>query len=257
MTPRADLALLDGDRTGRPEEHTAAGTGRTAASSVATGSVAAGSVAAAPINGPVDLEAAAAACTAMLDALGIDTGRDGVRETPGRFVRALDELTRGRHLDPDRHLAVTFAPETNGQVVLVTGIPFTAVCEHHLLIFDGTATVAYLPAPGARIVGLSKLARLVQEYAARPQVQERLTRQIADAVARCLDTVGVACLLRAEHSCMSHRGARAAGSVTVTDEYRGIYRVDAALRAEFQQKVGGPSSRAAEADVPVPDGAHA
>jgi GTP cyclohydrolase I len=186
----------------------------------------------------LDLDTAAAACQAMLDALGIDTDRDGVRETPHRFVRALAELTRGRHLDPDRHLAITFPPESTGQAVLVGQIPFTAVCEHHLLVFHGSADVAYLPAGGARIVGLSKLARLVQEYAARPQLQERLTRQIADALERGLDTAGVACQLRSEHSCMSRRGARAAGSVTVTTDYRGRYRDDAALRMEFLLQTG-------------------
>ena len=185
---------------------------------------------------PPDLDAAARACRTMLQALGIDTDRDGVRETPARFVRALDELTRGRHLNPDRHLAVTFPSEADDQVVLVSAIPFTAVCEHHLLVFDGTADLAYIPAAGARIVGLSKLARLVQEYAARPQVQERLTRQIADALARGLDTVGVACQLRSEHSCMSRRGVRAAGAITVTDAYGGAYSRDAGLRAEFLAK---------------------
>lgn len=246
MTPRADLALLTGDPHAGPDAlPTPSDVRLTDAGTEA-----------APIGAPVDFEAAAAACKTMLEALGIETDRDGVRETPGRFVRALDELTRGRHLDPDRHLAVTFAPETNGQVVLVTGISFTAVCEHHLLVFNGTADVAYMPAVGARIVGLSKLARLVQEYAARPQVQERLTRQIADAVSRCLDTVGVACLLRSEHSCMSRRGARAAGSVTVTDEYRGVYRVDAALRAEFHGKIGAltqPATKTATDPRPAAD----
>lgn len=182
------------------------------------------------------LTAAAGHCRAMLAALGIDTDRDGVRETPARFVRALDELTRGRHLDPDRHLAVTFPAEGGGEI-LVERIPFTAVCEHHLLVFDGHAAVAYLPAPGARIVGLSKLARLVQEYAARPQVQERLTRQVVDAIEHRLDTVGVACMISSEHSCMSRRGARAHGSWTRTGEYRGIYRTDAATRTEFLLKV--------------------
>lgn len=186
-------------------------------------------------SGSTALDLAAAHCRAMLNALGIDTDRDGLRETPHRFVRALDEFTRGRHLDPERHLAVTFLSEGRGEI-LVDRIPFTAVCEHHLLAFDGLAAVAYLPVPGARIVGLSKLPRLVQEYAARPQVQERLTRQVVDAVERRLDTQGVACLIRSDHSCMSRRGVRARGAQTLTEEYRGIYQLDASLRAEFLLK---------------------
>jgi GTP cyclohydrolase I len=174
---------------------------------------------------------------AMLAMLGIDTSGEATSRTPARFVRALAELTAGAALDPDRHLTVTFPPPSDDPgMVIVPGIPFTSVCEHHLLAFTGTAAVAYLPA--SRIVGLSKLARLTQEYAARPQVQERLGDQIADALMRCLDARGAAVLLRASHSCMTLRGARAAGAVTVTSHLRGAFRTDAAARAELLALAG-------------------
>ena len=164
-----------------------------------------------PPSTPVaDIAAATEHMRAALTALGFDTDRDGVERTPERFVRALDELTWGRRLDPRRHLATTFQPEGRTSIA-VRGIPVTSICEHHLLVFDGIATVEYLPLEGARIVGLSKLARVAQEYAARATVQERLTTQIADAVEQCLATRGVAVLVRSDHSCMSSRGARAHG----------------------------------------------
>ena len=183
-------------------------------------------------------------CRAMLTALGIPTDRDGVRATPRRFVRALDELTRGRRLDPGRHLEVTFPAEGAGEV-LIDGIRLVAVCEHHLLPFTGVAVVAYLPSAGARIAGLSKFPRLVTEFAARPQVQERLTRQIVETIAARLDTDGVACMIRAEHSCMSCRGALAAGSHTQTTHYEGRYATSEALRTEFLRSARYQMSRPA------------
>ena len=185
-----------------------------------------------------DIAAAAEHMRAALAALGFDTSRDGVEKTPERFVRALDELTWGRHLDPRRHLATTFRPEGHTSIA-VRGIPITSVCEHHLLVFDGIAVVMYVPVEGARIVGLSKLARLAQEYAARATVQERLTTQVADAVEQCLATRGVAVLVRSDHSCMSSRGARAHGADTVTDDYRGLFADDASARVEFLIKALG------------------
>jgi GTP cyclohydrolase I len=149
----------------------------------------------------------------MLDALGIA----GDNETPGRLVRALHELTHGRLEDPRAHLQVQFPPPASKPgLIVVTDVPFTSVCEHHVLPFTGVATVAYLPSPGAKIVGLSKLARLVQGYAARPQVQERLTDQVVTALMDVLDPEGAACAVRGVHSCMALRGARTGVSAAMT-----------------------------------------
>jgi GTP cyclohydrolase IA len=182
----------------------------------------------------VRLDLAAAHARAMLNALGMACEDESTKDTPERFVRALDEMTRGRWLDPCRHLAVTFpAQSARPGMITVTGIPFVAVCEHHLLPFEGRAAVAYIPAEGARIVGLSKLARLVAEYAARPQVQERLSAQVVDAITEALDVVGAACLIQSGHCCMTLRGARAHSSGMVTSQYTGVFAADPALRAEF------------------------
>lgn len=145
-------------------------------------------------------------CRAMLAALGIDGAHDG--RTPTRYVRALAELTRGLRVDPREHLATQFPPvSAEPGIIVVQGVPFTSVCEHHILPFHGTATVAYLPKPGADIVGLSKLARLVAEYAARPQVQERLTEQVVSAIMDELPAAGAAAVVRGTHTCMGLRGA--------------------------------------------------
>jgi len=171
---------------------------------------------------------------AMMTALGFDVDDEATVRTPARFVKALLELTSGATLDPDRHFAVTFPPPSvDPGMVVVPGIPFTSVCEHHLLPFTGTATVAYLPS--GRIVGLSKLARVVQEYAARPQVQERLGDQVTQAIDKNLSTLGAACILHAVHSCMTLRGARAAGAAMVTSHLTGRFRDDPAVRAELMQ----------------------
>lgn len=166
-----------------------------------------------------DLAVAAIHAAAMLGALGIH----GDDKTPTRLVRALDELAAGRDLEPDRHLDVQFPPTTTEPgLVVVADIPFTSLCEHHLLPFTGVATVAYLPSPGSPIVGLSKLARLVQEYAARPQIQERLTDQVATALHLGLKARGSACAVRGVHSCMALRGARTGLSASmVTVQYAG------------------------------------
>ena len=173
---------------------------------------------------------------AMLAKLGIPCNNDSTEATPARFVKALMELTEGARLDPARHLQVTFAPTSDDPgMIIATGVPFTSLCEHHLLPFTGTATVGYLPAKGARIVGLSKLARVAQEFAARPQVQERLGDEIVTALATHLETLGAACVLRATHSCMTLRGARATGAGMVTSHLRGVFRDKPEVRAEFLQ----------------------
>lgn len=181
------------------------------------------------------LDRATKHAAAMLDELGIAGGDE---HTPRRFVRALDELASGRHLDPAAHLAVEFPAEA-GQagLIAVTDVPFVSICEHHLLPFTGTATVAYLPIPGQPIVGLSKMARLVQEYAARPQVQERLTEQIATALDRPGRASGAACAIRGVHACMAHRGARTGANVgMVTTQYRGDLAADP-WRSEFNDRL--------------------
>ncbi|WP_017594450.1 GTP cyclohydrolase I [Nocardiopsis potens] len=173
---------------------------------------------------------------AMLAELGLACDTESTRRTPERFVAALADMTRGLRLDPDRHLGVRFPPESASQgVIAAVDVPFVALCEHHLLPFPGRATVAYLPAPGAPIVGLSKLARLLREYAARPQVQERLGEQTVAALDRILSPAGAACLIRSEHACMTLRGAEAHGAAMVTTHLTGVFDTDPVLRAEIHR----------------------
>ncbi|MFW5415829.1 GTP cyclohydrolase I [Nocardiopsis sp. CNT-189] len=172
----------------------------------------------------------------MLAELGLACDTESTRRTPERFVAALADMTRGLRLDPDRHLGVRFPPESASQgVIAAVDVPFVALCEHHLLPFPGRATVAYLPAPGAPIVGLSKLARLLREYAARPQVQERLGEQTVAALDRGLSPAGAACLIRSEHACMTLRGAEAHGAAMVTTHLTGVFDTDPVLRAEIHR----------------------
>jgi GTP cyclohydrolase I len=187
-----------------------------------------------PADGEVDHRAATEAARDFLTALGIDVTGESLADTPARMTRAYAELFAARPFTP------TTFPNDAGydELVVARGIPLVSVCEHHLLPFTGTATVGYLP--GARILGLSKLARLVEHFARRPQVQERLTQQIADWLTDQLAPRGVAVLLHAEHTCMTLRGARAAGSTTVTSAFLGALRHDAAARAEFLALAGMP-----------------
>lgn len=171
---------------------------------------------------PVEVEVdpqAVAACERVFTRLGIA----GDEKTPRRYVRALAELTRGVGLDPRRHLEVTFPPaQPDPGLITVREVPFTSVCAHHMLPFYGAATVAYLPKPEARIVGLSKLARLVQEYAARPQVQEQLAAEVLDALTSRLHCRGAAIGIRAVHTCMALRGAATGpGASMVTVDHVG------------------------------------
>jgi GTP cyclohydrolase I len=174
----------------------------------------------------------------LLQYVGEDPDRPGLGDTPRRVLGAYAELTAGYARDPAEVLAAQFdqdvPPPYQGIVVLV-GVPFVSVCEHHLMPFTGTATVAYAPQPdpGARLVGLSKLARLVDVFALRLQVQERITVQIVEALVEHLKPRGAACILRAEHSCMAHRGARKSGGTMVTSELRGIFFDDLRAREEF------------------------
>jgi GTP cyclohydrolase I len=176
---------------------------------------------------PADLAAARRAAAEFLTALGIDLDQDGLRETPARMARAYAEL-----FDPPPVRLTTFDnAEGYDELVIARDIPFRTVCEHHLLPFSGVAHVGYVPAE--RILGLSKLARLVEHFAARPQTQERLTRQVADCLAERLCPRGAGVVLEAEHSCMTVRGVRATGSTTVTSALLGSLRCDERARAEF------------------------
>ncbi len=179
----------------------------------------------------VDQPRIAAAVKEILAAIGEDPERDGLLETPNRVARMYAEVCSGLHIDPSQHLAKTFDVE-HDEMVMVRDIPLYSLCEHHLLPFVGTAHCAYIPKKGGRITGLSKLARLVDGYARRPQVQERLTQQIADAIDDMLQPQGVLVVIEAEHLCMSMRGVRKPGSSTVTSAVKGIFRDQASTRSE-------------------------
>lgn len=165
----------------------------------------------------------------ILRAVGEDPNRPGLLDTPRRVARMYQEMFAGLKSDPGRHLRVTF-PEEYDELVLVRDISFTSMCEHHLLPFSGVAHVAYIPS--GRVTGLSKLARVVEEVARRPQVQERMTHTIADLVENELQSAGVAVVVSAEHSCMSIRGIRKPGSSTVTSALRGSFKTNASSRSE-------------------------
>ena len=184
-----------------------------------------------------DFARAESAVRELLIACGEDPEREGLRDTPGRVARAYRELFAGLYTDPDSVLAKTF-DESHEELVLVTDIPMYSFCEHHLLPFHGVAHVGYIPNEQGRVTGLSKLARLVDLYAKRPQVQERLTSQVADALVRRLEPRGVIVVVEAEHLCMGMRGVRKPGSRTVTSAVRGQMR-DVATRAEAMSLVLG------------------
>lgn len=167
----------------------------------------------------------------ILEGIGEDPDREGLLDTPARVARMYEEVFAGLTEDPARHFEVTF-DEHHEEMVLVKDIPFYSMCEHHLVPFFGKAHVAYIPASDGRICGLSKLARLVEAFAKRPQVQERLTSQIADTLIEQLDPQGVIVVLEAEHMCMSMRGVKKPGSQTVTSAVRGVFEKSAPIRAE-------------------------
>ncbi|MHB1496583.1 MAG: GTP cyclohydrolase I FolE [Acidimicrobiales bacterium] len=185
----------------------------------------------------VDSPRLAAAVREILLALGEDPDRDGLRETPERVARMYAEIFSGLREDPGEHLSVTFEAE-HDEVVLVRDIDLYSVCEHHLVPWFGKAHVAYIPGSDGRVTGLSKLARLVEGYARRPQVQERLTSQVADTLVRVLEPTGVLVVVEAEHLCMSMRGVRKPGAVTVTSAVRGHFLTSAAARAEVLSLIG-------------------
>lgn len=178
----------------------------------------------------------------LLEAIGEDPDRDGLRSTPARVAAMYAEICEGLHDDPARHLTVTFEAD-HDEMVMVRDIPLFSICEHHLVPFHGMAHVAYIPGDDGRITGLSKIARLVDGFARRPQVQERLTAQIADALVRALDPRGVFVVIEAEHLCMSMRGVRKPGALTVTSAVRGLFKENAATRAEAMSLIGHPGNR--------------
>ena len=178
-----------------------------------------------------DQDRAEAAVRELLLAVGENPNRQGLSDTPARVARAYREMFAGLYTDPDSVLETTF-DEDHYELVLVTKIPMYSTCEHHLVAFHGMAHVGYIPGVDGRVTGLSKLARVVDLYAKRPQVQERLTAQIADAIVRKLDPRGVIVVIEAEHLCMAMRGVRKAGSITMTSAVRGQFKTDASSRSE-------------------------
>lgn len=179
----------------------------------------------------MDKEKIKEAVTQILIAIGEDPNREGLKETPTRIANMYEEIFAGLHKNPLTDLEKIFNEEKHEELVLVKDIPFYSMCEHHLLPFFGTASVGYIPREG-KITGLSKLARVIDTLAKKPQLQERLTSEIANAIAKALDPKGVIVVLEAEHMCMTMRGVKKAGAKTITSAVRGILRSDPRSRAE-------------------------
>jgi GTP cyclohydrolase I len=191
-----------------------------------------------PMVNNVDHAKIEAAVRDILSAIGEDPDRDGLLDTPARVARMYAEITGGLRENPEEHLYKVFDVD-HDEMIMVRDIPVYSMCEHHLLPFYGTAHVAYIPKAGGRITGLSKIARLVDGYARRPQVQERLTRQVADALQNALDPAGVLVVVEAEHMCMSMRGVRKPGSSTVTSAVHGTMRDNPSTRSEAMRFISG------------------
>lgn len=177
----------------------------------------------------VDLPRIEKAVREILAAIGENPNRDGLLETPARVARMYAEMFSGLHVDPSRHLKKTFQ-ETYDELVLIRDISFNSMCEHHLLPFIGTAHIGYIPR--GSVVGLSKLARIIEEVSHRPQVQERMTEQLADLLVQELDPKGAIVVLEAEHSCMTIRGIRKPGALTITSAVRGLFKENVSSRSE-------------------------
>jgi GTP cyclohydrolase I len=184
----------------------------------------------------VDLKRIEKAVREILAAVGEDPDREGLLETPARVARMYAEMFSGLHQDPRQHLKKVFT-EQYDEVVLVRDISFSSMCEHHLLPFTGKAHIAY--SPKGKVLGLSKLARLVETIARRPQVQERMTEEIANLLVEELDAKGVAVVVEASHSCMTIRGVRKPGSMCLTSAMKGIFRANVSSRAEVMQLIFG------------------
>jgi GTP cyclohydrolase I len=186
----------------------------------------------------VDQPRIEAAVREILAAIGEDPTRDGLVNTPARVARMYAEICAGLHEDPAVHVQTTFEAD-HDEMVMVRDIPLYSLCEHHLAPFIGKAHVAYIPNDDGRVIGLSKFARLIDGYARRPQVQERLTSQVADALDASLSPKGVMVVMEAEHLCMSMRGVKKAGSSTVTSAVRGLFRASVATREEAMRFITG------------------
>jgi GTP cyclohydrolase IA len=191
-----------------------------------------------PPEDDMDRDRIEAGVRLILEGIGEDTSREGLIETPRRVADKYGEVFAGIGQDAGEHLRVTFN-EGHQEMVLVRDIPLYSVCEHHLIPFIGRAHVAYIPGDGGRICGLSKLARVVDVFARRPQVQERLTAQIADTIVEELEPAGVIVIIEAEHLCMSMRGVKKPGAITTTSAVRGLLRTNAATRAEAMSLITG------------------
>ncbi|HEY7438406.1 MAG TPA: GTP cyclohydrolase I FolE [Acidimicrobiia bacterium] len=190
----------------------------------------------------IDRDRLEAAVREILVAIGEDPDRDGLQGTPARVAAMYEEVFAGLREDPSEHLTVTFEAN-HDEMVMVRDIPLYSLCEHHLVPFHGMAHVAYIPGDDGRITGLSKIARLVEGFARRPQVQERLTTQIADALMDALNPKGAFVVIECEHLCMSMRGVKKPGSLTVTSAVRGLFKDNPATRAEAMSFIGQPGNR--------------
>jgi len=178
------------------------------------------------------------AMASIIEAIGEDPQRKSIKDTPRRVAEMYVELFSGLDADPKAELVVDFE-EGYEEMVILKDIPFYSMCEHHLLPFYGIAHVGYIPSPGGRVVGVSKLARVVEICARRPQLQERMTQQIADAIFEALQPDGVAVVIQAEHLCMVMRGIKKPGTTVITSSVRGTFRSKVATRSEFLSLIQG------------------
>ena len=189
---------------------------------------------AAAVNGVINQDKIAAGVRMIIEAIGDDPDREGLKDTANRVARMYGEFFQGLHEDPRTYLKVVF-DEQHDEMVLVKDVPFYSMCEHHLLPFHGRVHAAYIPR--GRVVGLSKIARVIEVFARRPQVQERMTSQIADLMMDELDGHGVGVVVEASHTCMTMRGVKKPGSLMVTSAMRGSFKTDQATRSEFMSLV--------------------
>ncbi len=189
---------------------------------------------------PIDEARIEKAVREIIEAIGENPDREGLIETPARVARFYSEVFGGLHEDPEEVVDAFFGEEHYQEIVMVKEIPFYSMCEHHFVPFHGEAHVAYLPK--GRVTGLSKLARLVDGFARRPQMQERLTAQVADCLEKALDPLGILVVIEAEHLCMSMRGVKKPGSKTVTSAVRGVMQSNAATRSEAMSLLFGTGS---------------
>ena len=186
----------------------------------------------------IDINRIKLATASIIEAIGQDLSQENIKDTPQRVAEMYAELFSGLDADPKAELSVGFE-EGHQEMVILRDVPFYSMCEHHLLPFYGVAHVGYIPSAGGRVVGISKLARVVEIFAKRPQLQERMTRQIADAIFEALKPDGVAVVIRAEHLCMTMRGIKKPGTNVITSAVRGTFRSKTVTRSEFLSLIQG------------------